>query len=332
MDQQLNVLVQSDENYSTFAGVMLTSLFENNQDIDHITVYLMTPDMSEKNRGRFQRLAGQYHREIKFIDTNKIDAFLEDKQVPQWRNSYVAYYKIFALSFIEDEIDRLIYLDSDMAVTGSISELMTYDLGNNPIGMCIDVLSFKYKGLIKLDSTFYYNSGTVVFDVKKWIACRGTDRVIEHITTVHAAYPQTDQDILNIVFSGSIATIPQKYNCYPVIYQYKDYSTFKKSCGILNYYSEEEVLSAKREPAVLHCIEVFGLRPWHEGSHPYKEVWSKYMKNSLWNDFTFLKCDVPVMKRMQGLLFKIMPKDLFAIVNRNSIYFILSQKARQCGL
>lgn len=333
MDQHLNILVQSDENYAPFAGVMLTSLFENNQDIDAITVYLMTSDMSEKNRGRFQTLAKEYRREIKFIDAKEVDSFCKSHQLPQWRGSYTAYYKVFALTVIKDEIDRLIYLDADMVVTGSISELTACNLGNGIVGMCLDAISSKYKRLIKLDSLFYYNAGAIVFDVKKWIEYKCIDRIIEHLTTVHASYPFPEQDLLNIVFSESIATISQKYNCYPVIYLYEDYDLLKKSCGIVKYYSEEEVISAKREPAVLHCIEVFGLRPWHVGIHPYREVWNKYLNRSPWRDsLTLSTGNAPIMNKIQKYLFKTLPKNLFAAVNRNCVYILLWQKARKCGL
>ncbi len=332
MNQDLNILVQSSEYYAPFAGVMLTSLFKNNQEIDQISVYLMTADMSEKNRGRFRSLAEQYRREIKFIDTKEIDRFLENNQAPRYHGAYTPYYKIFALSVIKDKIDRLIYLDSDMVINGSLSALMTCDLGGHVLGMCIDPIHAKYKNLIGCKSEDYYNTGMIVFDVRKWKECRGAERVIKHMTTVRAAYPLVDQDLLNIVFSGEIAVILQKYNCYSVVFVYKDYRFLKKAYGITNYYSEEEVMSAKQDPVILHCIETFGLRPWHEGEHPYKEIWKKYWKSSLWNDFSFIAYNAPIMNKSQHFLFKTMPKKLFAVINRTCVYFVLLRKARKCGL
>jgi len=332
MDQQLNVLVQSSEYYAPFAGVMLTSLFENNQNINQINVYLMTSDMSEKNRERFRSLAEQYRREIKFIDTKEIDCFLEDNQVPRYRGAYVTYYKVFALSVIKDAIDRLIYLDSDMVINGSLADLVACKLGGHMLGMCYDALPAKYKKLIGSKSKGYYNAGMIVFDVKKWKEFGGADKLIKHMTTVHAAYPLVDQDLLNVVFSGQIAVIPLKYNCYSVLFVYKDYKFWEKAYGFANYYSEEEVMSAKQDPVILHCIEAFGLRPWHKGEHPYKEIWSKYLRSSPWNDFSFLAPNAPIMNKVQHFLFKTMPKKLFAVVNRTSVYFVLFCKARKCGL
>lgn len=332
MEQNLNILVQSSEYYAPFAGVMLTSLFENNKDISCITVYLMTSDMSEKNRERFQTLAAQYQRTIKFIETKEIDEFLRSNRVPKYNGAYAPYYKIFALSVIEDELDRLIYLDSDMVVTGSLSELLAWDLGQNALGMCIDAIPSRYKKTIKCNSKFYYNTGMIVFDAKKWKESDETSKIISHMKNVRAAYPVVDQDLLNIIFSNQIATVPQKYNFNSGILAYKSYNFWLQAYGIENYYSEEEFLIAKQNPIVLHCMGTFGMRPWCIGEHPAKEIWDQYMSISPWNDFISTKNKVSAVNKVQYVLFKHMPQRIFAAMNRFCFYFSWWKKARKLGL
>jgi len=116
---------------------MLTSFFENNKELRQITVYLMTSDMTEKNMDCFFRLVSEYGRTIKIIDTAKIDDFLEKNCVPRYKNAYSAYYKIFALSIIKDTIDRLVYIDADTIVNGSLTDLLDYDLRGNAVGMSL---------------------------------------------------------------------------------------------------------------------------------------------------------------------------------------------------
>lgn len=334
-EQHLNILVQSSDYYAPIAGVMLTSLFENNKDIEKITVYLMTGDMSEKNRTRFQALAEQYRRTIKFIDAAKIDSFLDDHQLPKYRNSYAAYYKMFALEMIEDKLDRLIYLDADMVVTGSLIELITYDLGANTLGMCLDTVQLKYKKMIKCNSQFFYNTGMIVFDVKKWRETRCMNRIIEHITQVHAAYPVVDQDLMNIVFSNQITTIPLKYNCITPIFVYRDYNFLTQVFGTENYYSEKEVAAARDNPIILHFLPIFGLRPWYQTECPEcpnKDLWNKYREISLWSGFTFPKQDVSTLFKIQRFLFRYLPHNLFATINRNCIYAIVKRKAKKMGI
>lgn len=332
MSKELNVLVQSSDYFAPFAGVMLTSLFENNKDIDCLTVYFMTSDLSENNRKRFQILTEKYSREIKYIDTKKIDLFLKNNSMPLWHDSYATYYKIFALSNIEDKIDRLIYLDSDMIVTDSLSELINYDLGNNLLGMCLETLSPKYNKLIGLDSPYCYNAGMIIFDVKKWIKYGGTDKIIKYINTVHPVCLSAEQDLVNIVFQNKISTIPLKYNCCTQVFAFKNYNLLKKAYGVFSYYSENEVQSAKQKPAIIHCKGFGGLYPWSKGNHPNKKVWNIYKVISPWVDFPSSKCDMTVKDIMQRTLFAILPKNLYAIIHRSSINIYLIDRARKCGL
>lgn len=44
--------MQSSDFYAPFVGVTLTSLFENNKEMNSIKVYLLTKDMSKKNKRR----------------------------------------------------------------------------------------------------------------------------------------------------------------------------------------------------------------------------------------------------------------------------------------
>lgn len=331
MTRHLNILVQSSDYYAPFAGVMLTSLFENNKDMGQVAVYLMTSDMSEKNRNRFQALTEQYQREIKFVDTKKIDNFLKDNQVPKCNGAYATYYKIFAISVIEDELDRLIYLDSDMVVTGSLSGLLTCDLGENALGMCIEAIPAAYREIIQCGSNVYYNAGMIVFDAKKWRESDGTGKIISHMKNVRAAYPIVDQDLLNIVFSNQITTIPQKFNFNSGIHFYKDYSFWVKSYGSENYYSEEEFTLAKQNPTIIHCMGTFGMRPWCVGEHPVRGLWSQYMSISPWNDFTMIKSNISTVNKVQYFLFRFFPKKLFSAANQLCFYLNLAQKARKLG-
>lgn len=337
MGQHLNILVQSSEYYAPFAGVMLTSLFENNKEIGTITVYLMTSDMSGKNRGRFQSLAEQYQRTIKFIDTKEIDCFLENHQAPRYHGAYTPYYKIFALSVIKDEIDRLIYLDSDMVVTGSLSELLNWNLGDNALGMCIDAIPSRYKEIIKCDSQFYYNTGMIVFNVKRWNKTRGMDRVINHLTNVWNAYPVVEQDLLNIIFSGEIATLPQKYNLNTGTMIFPEYNLFKKVYGVRNYYSNDEFIHAIEEPIIVHYIGPFNTRPWLDSNlpaqyWPAKKLWREQHAQSLWNDIPAIYHKMPIISRVQFIMYRILPNGLFAIVHQSCIYISLLWKARRLGL
>lgn len=332
MEQQLNVLVQSSNYYAPFAGVMLTSLFENNREMDSIIVYLLTADMSEKNRECFLSLAEQYKRTVKFLDTARLDVFLEKNQAPKYKGSYAAYYKIFALSLIEDDIDRLVYLDSDLVVNGSLAYLINVNLDDSVLGMCVDSVLGAYPEMIGLNSACYYNTGVIVFDVKRWISEKWMDEIIHHIVSVHGSYPIVDQDILNLVLCGKIQTLPLIYNLNSGILWYRDYHFFIASHGLKEYYSESEFIQAQQSPIVLHCMATFGTRPWYETDHAAKEIWKKYLDISPWNNYKYQKNHITWTDKIQYFLFRNTPRCFFALIHRSCWHLSLYRQLKKLGV
>jgi len=333
MNQQLNLLVQSSNYYAPFAGVMLTSLFESNKDIKNITVYLLTTDMSEENRGRFQILAKQYERTVKFLNARKIDDFLEKESVPKWKEAYATYYKLFAISMIEEDIDRLVYLDSDMLVVNSLSHLVDVDLQDNIVAMCIDTAPERHKNKIGVTSQFYYNAGLIVFDVEKWKSETCIDKTIYHIKNVQAKYPIGDQDLINVVLLNRILTLPIIYNVPTFLYLYENCSFVKNIFGIKKYYSEEEFVRWKSEGVVLHCFPTITLYPWNaDNVHPKKDLWNQYMMMSPWSDFLLVKNNKKLIYSLQRYCYKILPHKTYAFVYRTMLEVALWYRAKKAGI
>lgn len=329
MAQHLNILVQSSDYYAPFAGVMLTSLFKNNQTADCITVYLITLDMSETNKKRFNDLAEQYARRIKFLDAHRIESFLERESVPRWKESYATYYKIFALQAIEEDIDRLIYLDSDMLVVDSLDYLMNVDLKNNVLGMCIDSMPEVHKNRIGITSQFYYNAGMIVFDVKRWESKKCTSQIINHMKHIRANYPVADQDLINVVLSNDIFPLPIVYNVHTYFYIYRDYDLIKKVYGIKQYYSEEEFSAWKDSAVVFHCFPIMTLYPWNKGNvHPKKDLWNDYKLRSPWADFIPIRNNKECIYTVQRYCFKFLPHGIYAFIYRTLLEFALWIRTR----
>ena len=53
----MNIIYSSSDAYSELAGVSITSLFENNKNIDDIEVYIIDNGISEKNKEHFHKIA-----------------------------------------------------------------------------------------------------------------------------------------------------------------------------------------------------------------------------------------------------------------------------------
>ena len=58
--KRLGVLYACDENYAPWAGISMYSLFENNKDIEALTVYCVTDRVSDASREKLAKQAARY--------------------------------------------------------------------------------------------------------------------------------------------------------------------------------------------------------------------------------------------------------------------------------
>lgn len=280
----MNVLYQCDDRYAAVTGVSLTSLLENNRGWEKINIYLIDDRIREENRKKFEQLAQRYGRAIAFLDMGGISARLEACGAPKWLGSYAAYGRLFALGMIEEEIDRLLYLDSDTIVTSDLSELYNMDMEGNVCAMVQDSLSyFFYKHIGHRRDEPYYNSGVILFEAAQWKRL-GCDAAIFPYITSHAGklrFP--DQDTLNDLFKDIIKRLDVRYNFFVQFLTFGiDESYYLDSLDKKpHYYSREEVKEAGRNAVIYHYCS--GDKPWIEDTRcALSDLWDKYLQLSPW--------------------------------------------------
>ncbi len=333
MKDRLNVFVESSDAYCPILGVMLTSLFENNKDISEIVVYYMPEAVSERNMGKMRELMERYGRRLVLLATEEIDCFLAEHKVPRYKNSYSPYYKIVALAQIEEEIDRLLYLDSDMLVLGSLRPLLDFDLKGKPMAMVYDLAHRVHLKYLGMDGEPYYNTGAILVDGKKWREQRCTERIMEHISKVRSNYLVADQDLISLVFRGSIETLPFRYNCYAQALLYRDLRTFQKAMGVATFYDRKAFNEAVEAPTVVHLFPTCSLRPWYQNSgHLLAEQWDWYMRRSPWSDFVYLgDGKQPLSLRLDKLMYRCFPRGLYAGIQRVQFKSGLCRMEKACN-
>ena len=323
MINKLNVLYQFNEKYVPYAGVSLTSLLENNKEVEKLTIYILPEGISDDSEKILRKLAESYHREIMFVDTEQLIGEMQSIGINKYRDSYATNMKMFAPLYMDEAVERLLYIDSDTIINGSIAELTDIDMHGKPIAMVLDSLCSKHKlqvGHTKED--LYFNGGIVLFDIKKWKEMKCTERIIEHAKNVRAHYMAPDQDLLNVVLKGEIFRLNVEYNLQPIHFAY-DYNLYYKWFGQPNYYTSYEIQKAIEKPKILHTFRFLGGFPWHTGTlHPQTSYFDQYLKKSLWSDY------VKEPSERNSLIFKIerwlyrhLPKKIFIVIFK--IYYEL---------
>lgn len=266
---ELNVAYSSDDNYIRHLLVSMISLLENNREFDAINIYILSNGIKNDNKNLLQDWANKYQANIEFLEF----ASIEEKIQTDGTFPISAFGRLFLDDFIKK--DKVLYLDCDSVINGSYVELMKIDISQWLACAVQDNVSSYFKTTIGMKSKdVYFNSGVVLFNLKKWREENMQKKAIEMIEKFHGSVPHHDQGVLNAICYERILRLHPKYNYQCPMFEYKPKELQKMNP---NYYSEQELREAKENPIFIHYTEGFSNRPWRDTcTHPNRDLYLKY--------------------------------------------------------
>lgn len=283
------VIYHSSDAFAGVTGVSMLSLFENNRHMDKIEVLYIQRGMSEENKARLQSIADQYGRSLRFMDMPDWSAKLQTR-LKSCKTGWLGfgYNRLFLTEYVPENVDRVLYLDSDTLIEGPLDELWNADLEGCCMAGVDDCLSRTYRSLVDLgENGTYCNAGVLVMNLKQWRQDKVTDTFIKVLRENNGYFVFNEQSILNSVFCGKVKVLPQKYNVNSLVYLfgYKELMRLRRPKDFS--YSREEYEQASAAPVVTHYTGNFYVhrRPWVMNSdHPHKDAFLKYRALSPWAD------------------------------------------------
>ena len=141
----MNVAYHSSNSYCPVLGTSIVSLLENNKSFDSIRIFVIEEKISEQNKDKLKAMVDSYGREIVFIpmpDVNKTQNLGLKAVRSDW--IFNSYCRLFLDQILPEDVDRVLYLDSDVLILGDLQELWNIDLEGKCVAGVIDCLSEKY--------------------------------------------------------------------------------------------------------------------------------------------------------------------------------------------
>lgn len=278
--KKINILCATDDNYVPYCGIMLTSLFENNKDVN-IDVYLMTAGLNDKNRLDFISLSEKYGVNIHIVKVD--DDALKNCPIRLGDHvSLVTYYRLLAPILLPNTVDRILYLDCDMIVNSSIKALYNEDIDNCAYGAVLDEAFQdieKYERLEYQREKLYCNAGMMLINLAYWRKNQVMERCLDYIEKNPSKLLFHDQDTINVVLQDKKKLLPLKYN-FQTGFLYKSILF----CEDIN---REIRMTIDSTPKIIHYTGPG--KVWAVGSkHPYVEYYLHYRSISLWKDFSLI--------------------------------------------
>ena len=223
------IVYNADERFAEIFATSVVSLFENNQDAEDITVYLIENHISDESKEKFQQLAARYGREIITLPMPDIEKLTGVNVVIPQYNRMATCGRLFIASLLPENIDKVIYVDSDTIFVDSIAKLWDMDITEHAVGMtdCLQNTSFRTQ-LDLPEKGVYYNSGLLLINLKKWREMNAEKKFLEFLRSQGGYVPFPDEGVLNAVFDGDILLLPLRYNVMTHIFAF----TYREMCYV----------------------------------------------------------------------------------------------------
>jgi len=308
----LNILYTSDDKFAEIAGVSILSLFENNKDADEINIYLIASGISEVNKQRLTGISESYGRKIIFTDApdiEKIAGTAIDTGLERW--SLTVFCRLFISSVLPADMEKIIYLDCDTIIRGSLRRLWNTQQGKNIIsGQKTQMDSFTYDMIFLQRNDVYVNCGILLINLALWRQYDVEEKFIKFIRLMGGKIPNNDQDTLNSVLKGYIGAIDPTYNCGPA------WAKIKENPVPVPFDKVPDAEKIKN-PVIVHFIgedSLIGIykRPWEADTDAKQgtaivypdviEEWRMYKSMSSWADEPLRRSPEETKKKYENLV------------------------------
>lgn len=238
----MNILVTLNAGYIHPLRVMLASLVHANRK-EVLDLYILHSSLTDED---LQRIQEGFENLMNIHPILIDDTMLSEAPITD-RYPREMYYRIFAARYLPIELSRVLYLDPDLVVIGSLRELYHTDLS----GYYFAAASHVNETLRKINQVRlnikeegpYINSGVMLMNLSMLREHQNSRAVFDYIREHKNLLFLPDQDVISALYPSSILLIdPIRYNMTERIYRVRAVlepsltpAWVEENCSIIHY-------------------------------------------------------------------------------------------------
>lgn len=267
-DSNMNIVLSADVQFSEQVKTLIKSVSYHNKNVHF---YLLNKDYPSE----WFQILNQY---LAYFGSNIIDAKVDSEVISTFPTlDHISEASYFRYLLGQLPLDRVLYLDCDVVVTGSLTEIYYTDFGDNMMyaveDAFLNIAPHSYKEFP--DMKPYFNSGMLLIDLNKW-RDQNIENQLMDLTKQAVNLYYGDQDAMNIILKGKWQALDKIYN-----YQTGSLIAFiqHKMPEALEKYKDLQ----GQQPKVIHYITRY--KPWlvPEYDLPFRDqYWAYYQLE--WQD------------------------------------------------
>jgi lipopolysaccharide biosynthesis glycosyltransferase len=266
----INIVTACDNAYVQHTAVFLKSLLATNPDVEFRLFILVPADFI--HRDSLQRDFELHRLEFLAINLSETVSLKISEHI-----SVATYFRLFMDKLLPTDIERIVYLDSDILIAGPINELWAVDLGEYELAAVAGAIfngDQSVRERLGMGATSkYFNAGVLLIDLVRWKNSRVGERALDFILKHPDLVIRHDQDALNHVLNGHFKELTKEWN-------FQDVNIRRGQDGKCSADDIRELGAA----TIIHFS--WKSKPWHYlNNHPMKALYWHYLRQTDWRDY-----------------------------------------------
>lgn len=273
----MDIVFNIDDNYLMQCCTTMVSILHNNKD-GQISFHVISNGLTNESRLKIEQVAEAYHQQVFFYVVNPeamSDYEIFDKQ---GHISMATYLRLFVADILPKRLHKIIYMDCDLIVDGSLAELWNTDVEGYALAAVEDMWSGKADNYVRLGynaADTYFNAGVLVVNLDYWREHNVSQQAAQYVAMHAGQLKFNDQDVLNGLFHDSKLLLPFRWNVQDGLLRRRR----KIRSEVISKLDQE-----LENPVIIHFTG--HRKPWNFSClNPYKNLFFKYVDMTEWRGF-----------------------------------------------
>ncbi|MCF7521457.1 glycosyltransferase [Neisseria sp. ZJ106] len=200
MNQRLKIVFGADYYYAKQVETTLKSICCHNRDVDF---YLLNRDFPSE---WFETISAH----LALLGSTISNIYVSNETIADFDtyphiNSEATYFRYFIPELIDE--DKVLYLDCDLVVNGSLNDFFRLDLGNAFVAAVKDPIAVEYH-----QQENEFNAGVLLINNALWRQEKICQKALDYTERNKQLIRNGDQEVLNVLFRGRWLSCSRNFN------------------------------------------------------------------------------------------------------------------------
>lgn len=251
-----------DENFVMPMGVSCISIVENNRNLSFV-FHILTEGISEASQKQLKEIVDLYPNCVFIIHIIDL-SFLQGIQITKL--GLATYLRAFLGQIINDDVERILYLDGDILCVHDINGLINKKFDDKTVMVVEDTPKTARRQGTKFHIKNYFNAGMIYINLKQWRKNGVAEKFLDTCFRYGEKLNYADQDALNLVLRNQKIMVNRAYDFIP---------------------SDRKLENVPNGTVFIHYT---GGKPWYcWENYPLRNYFMKYYALSPWKDEPLVK-------------------------------------------